>query len=1177
MKLARLMLQAFGSFTDKTLDFAASPSNLHLIYGPNEAGKSVALRAITDLRFGIPLRSPDGFIHAPGQMRVAGLFIDDKGELIGLIRRKGRSSTLSRFDVATEQPDPALPVLREHELALTGGIERGEFEAMFGLNHARLRAGGNLLLKGEGELGSALFEASAGTRGIAAILTTLDDDAKKLFNLHGRAQNATINDARRQLDEQRTAWRQAQTKPTEWQALNRAHEQAKAALAEIDKAIEALRRRENELTELRTVEPLLRQHDRALVELQALAEVPDLAERAREERLAAEQAQRRAQQDLKDAELELKRCAEALAGLVIETPLLAHAEVIERLAAGVEAASRSRIEAQQQQAIVERIDADLTARAARIAPGRDIREVLNAAPSEADRVALNDHLQAISRLNERLAVNRQRALELDEALDADAEEAPALPDPAVRQSFAEALRRAQALGDVGRRRGEFDRQIGDLEGRLIQSLSDMGAESEQALRRAQPLLEAQIAQARQELAEVDEAMRDARDEDRRLDPQLEEQRLRQRELAAEGEVVTAETLRLARERRDDGWTRVRKAYVDRTDDAAELGRTFDANRLLPDAFVAAQEEADRQADLLRADAKRAAASEECSTRIEQMEARRREIAAALTSLGARRESVLAGWTARLTQAQLPTLDADALREWQGRRDVLLELAGRLAGLRSDREGVLTEASTAASALVVPLRAAGQNVAEVKSGGEVDALPTLIAQALQWERKVAESEAQRGAQANALRTQQADRKKVGALILRTETELQGHEAALGVWHARLFLPSDSASETVKARLEELDALARQSTVLNDARQAQAHHQAVVDDIEARAAQLAMLVGEPRPVSVDDFGDRLRRRLAASRESEQERNTLIRDQDRAQQKKRQAEMELEQQGAVLARLCSAAGVATADLLPEKEESAARKREAQTHLSTLRLQLAQASARPEDALRQSLAGQDAVAIESERDRSRLEIGQRELEQASARQAEEQARRALEAIDTSDRAATAREAMESAAARFRAAIRPWARLRLAHALLKESLNRFRERAQAPMVAAASTYFSLMTGGRYARLVTDDTGPTPVLLAEEAEGKRKGVEALSDGTADQLYLALRLAALDLRRASHPHMPLVLDDVLITSDDERAANILRALERFAKGGQVMIFTHHRHLVDVARAALETQTLAIHNL
>lgn len=1177
MKLARLLLQAFGPFTDKTLDFAASPANLHLIFGPNEAGKSAALRAITDLRFGIPLRSPDDFIHPTGQLRIAGLFIDDQGEPLGLIRRKGRGSTLSRFDTSTNQPDPALPVLREHELALTGGIERSEFEAMFGLNHGRLRAGGDLLLKGEGELGSALFEASAGTRGITAILTALDDDARKIFNPHGRAQNATINEARRQLDDQRTVWRQAQTKPAEWQALNRAHEHAKTALAEIDKAIEALRRRQNELTELRTVEPLLRQHDRALAELRALAAVPDLPEEAREHRLAAEQVQRRAQQDLKDAELELDRCTQALANLVVEAPLLEHAEVIERLAAGMEAASRSRIEVQQQQATVERIDVDLTARAARIAPGRDIREVLNAAPSEADRVALNDHLQTIGRLLERLAGNRQRALELDEALSVDAEEAPPLPDPVVRQTLAEALRRAQALGDVGRRQRELDRQITEMESRLIQSLSDVGTDSEQALRRAQPLLEAQIVQARQELAEVDDELRDARDEDRKLEPQLEEQRLRQRQLAAEGEVVTSETLRLAREHRDDGWSRVRKVYVDRADDAAELARQFDATRQLPEAFEAAQEEADRQADLLRADAKRAATSEECSTRIQQMETRRREIAAALTSLGARRESVLVRWTERLTQAQLPMLDAEALREWQGRREVVLELAGRLAGLRSDHESVVAEATTAASALLVALRAAGQAVSEVAAGGELDALQELIVQALQWEKKAAANEAQIGARAKSLRTQQAERKKVGASILQTETDLGAHEDALDSWHARLFLPSSSAAETVKTRLEELDALARQSTALNDARQAQGHHNAVVNDIEARATQLAILVGEPEPMSVEDFADRLRRRLVASREGEQDRKTLIRDQGRAQQKRLRAEAELEQQGIVLARLCSAASVETADVLPEREESATKKRQAQIHLSTLREQLAQASARAEEDLRRSLAGQDAVAIESERERCRLEIGQRETEQAAARQDEEEARRALEAIDTSDRAAAAREGMESAAARFRAAIRPWARLKLAHSLLKETLGRFRERAQAPMVAAASTYFSLMTGGRYERLEADEEGDHPVLRAVQADGTRKGIEAMSDGTSDQLYLALRLAALDLRRASHPHMPLVLDDVLITSDDERAANVLRALARFSEGGQVMIFTHHRHLIDVARAALGDQALAVHSL
>ena len=132
-------------------------------------------------------------------------------------------------------------------------------------------------------------------------------------------------------------------------------------------------------------------------------------------------------------------------------------------------------------------------------------------------------------------------------------------------------------------------------------------------------------------------------------------------------------------------------------------------------------------------------------------------------------------------------------------------------------------------------------------------------------------------------------------------------------------------------------------------------------------------------------------------------------------------------------------------------------------------------------------------------------------------------------------------------------------------------------MLTAASSYFSRMTRGELVRLISDDSDKEPALIAERSSGSRVRVEEMSEGTADQLYLALRLAALELRRPSHPPMPLVLDDTLITSDDARAANILRALARFAEGSQVMLFTHHRHLVDVARAALGEQGFVSHVL
>jgi DNA repair protein SbcC/Rad50 len=1174
MRLARLLLQAFGPFTDIVLDFAAGPSDLHLIYGPNEAGKSSALRAMTDLRFGIPRQSPDDFVHPSHRLRIAGLFIDTDGIPIGLVRRKGRGSTLARFDIATMEPDPNLPIMGEHELALGGGLERCEFETLFGLNHARLRAGGNLLLKGEGELGSALFEASAGTRGITAILAALEADAKQIYNPHGRTQNATINEARRQLEAERNNWREAQTRPADWQTLNRAHEAAKIVLAETDQALEGSRRRENELTELRTVEPLLREHDRVLAELEALADVPDLPENARLERLAAEQTLCRAEEDLQDAELEFVRSRDALERLVIEPVVLEHAEAIERLAAGLEAGARSRIEARREQAIVARIEGDLAVATARIAPGRELSAILDTLPSDAEHVALDGHLLETSRLGERLDGYRERAETLDQALTAASEEVPAVPDPAARQALSATLQQAQALGDVARQRGDLERQCRDLEAQLRLALADLGCDSTDTIGRAQPLLEAEIAAARQALAEIEASRRKAHDEDLRLGHDLKEQRLRQRQLAAEGEVITAETLRLARARRDEGWALIRRTYVERSQDADDLARAFDPDRALPDAFEAAQGEADRQADLLRADAKRAAGTAECCVRIEQMEQRRRELESEIRTLDVRCEDRRAAWTARLTQARLPSLDAEALREWQGRRQHALELAERLAASRADRDRGLAAAAMAASAIASALCALGQP--PVCDAGEPGSLPALIEQAFQWDQRAAAAEVEHAARAKAARAQRAERDTIGAAIAETEKAMECHSAALEAWHTRLCLPSGSSAETVKARLDELDRLARQWAVQGDARLRLCHHQAVVDDLAAQVAQLTAVLGEPAPVTVDDFADRLRKRLIASREQDRQRSALCRDRAGAQEKQRRAEAERAAQKDRLARLCSAAHVDTAERLPEREESAKRKRQASTALAKLRQQLAQASTRPLDTLRQRLAGQDAVAMESERRRCRDEIERREEEQTNARRAEEQARRAVDAIDASDRAAQAREAMESAAARYRAAIRPWARLKLAHALLQDALKRFRERAQAPMVARASTYFALMTGGRYERLIADEEADRPVLRAERA-GVCIGVEAMSDGTADQLYLALRLAALDLRRASHPEMPLVLDDVLITSDDERAGNILRALARFAEGGQVMLFTHHGHLIDVARSVLDDRSLAIHTL
>ena len=77
-------------------------------------------------------------------------------------------------------------------------------------------------------------------------------------------------------------------------------------------------------------------------------------------------------------------------------------------------------------------------------------------------------------------------------------------------------------------------------------------------------------------------------------------------------------------------------------------------------------------------------------------------------------------------------------------------------------------------------------------------------------------------------------------------------------------------------------------------------------------------------------------------------------------------------------------------------------------------------------------------------------------------------------------------------------------------------------------------------------------------------VEAMSDGTADQLFLALRLAAAEQSVAKGMRMPFLADDLFINFDDERALAGFEVLAELAATTQVVFFTHHRHLAKIAR-------------
>jgi uncharacterized protein YhaN len=138
---------------------------------------------------------------------------------------------------------------------------------------------------------------------------------------------------------------------------------------------------------------------------------------------------------------------------------------------------------------------------------------------------------------------------------------------------------------------------------------------------------------------------------------------------------------------------------------------------------------------------------------------------------------------------------------------------------------------------------------------------------------------------------------------------------------------------------------------------------------------------------------------------------------------------------------------------------------------------------------------------------------------------------------------------------------------LANRTIERHRARMQDPMIARAGELFAAASDGAFVGLAIDfGDDDQPELKARRANDERVSIAGLSEGTRDQLFLALRLALLE-RRAAEP-MPFIGDDLLTSFDEARTLATLRLLAAGGAQRQIILFTHHRHVVDLARTVTD---------
>ena len=245
MRLRRLDLLRYGHFTDRSFELPAGDTDFHIVFGPNEAGKSTALSAIEDLLFGIPVRSPLNFLHDYASLRI-GAVLENGQTSLELVRRKGSKDTLLGTD---NLPIPGGETALQPLLA---GADRSFFQRMFSLDHVRLETGGREILDAEDDIGQMLFSVGAGIGGLRDLLGELTKEANELWAPR-RARYRRYYQAHDRFTNAGTELRQQTLTANMWQESKKAYERAEEAYGEIESEFEKLSAEGRRLSRIRRV------------------------------------------------------------------------------------------------------------------------------------------------------------------------------------------------------------------------------------------------------------------------------------------------------------------------------------------------------------------------------------------------------------------------------------------------------------------------------------------------------------------------------------------------------------------------------------------------------------------------------------------------------------------------------------------------------------------------------------------------------------------------------------------------------------------------------------------------------------------------------------------------------------------------------------------------------------
>lgn len=1190
MRLQSLELIRYGRFTDRSLNFPPSHCDFHLIVGPNEAGKSTLRRAVAELLFGMPLRSEMDFVHPLAELRL-GAVIESAGVApLAFHRARGRKSLRRPDD--SPLPDTALA---DH----LGSSSQGLFERMFCLDLPGLLQGGQSILDASDDMGQLLFQSAAGLADLGRLRDALAQEADGLYAPR-RSEKRAFYLALDQVEAARRTLRECTVNTRVWSAAVAEVERLEAAAAQADGRWRQLATQRQQLERLRRIAPRVAQWQELQEQLAALG--PTLP-------LPADAAQRLAEAEValatQAATLQLQRRSAAqlqqqLQALTPDDAVLALAAAVKALAEQGQACAHHLRDIGRREDEVQQHLREAAALAAQLGwPGEEaaLRERL---PSPLMLKALSGLMQQRGALlqaqesAERALARTQNDLARLETAAAgpghtqhtkhtdqtgqtgQAEAAAPSPLDSRARDLQTALRQAQPLLAAAHLRS-LETAAAQASDQLDQALAALGPWRQEVVQLAGLSLpsEERLSALKAEHATAQAACATALQQQALAQEQARRAALALAQFGAAQQVVTPQEVFQARRARNTLWQGIREQPQTLDEAAPRLDQAIEQADTLVDRL---RDQADQAARLigLRQAAEREEAAALAATRQADEAARRCALL----------DSTWADQAAAIGLPGMPLLD---LSGWLGLRRNALQAGATLDQLRRELAARQQAETQAAAALAQALRAFGPALPDPDdSGGAGAALAALCSRA---EQLLAEHQtrcAQAAARAEELARAHQDQAQQAL-------QLQHCCAAVAQWQQRWQAALAAASlqtqalpaevmtpDLAQAAVERVEQLRERLGQVDELRVQRIHTmQRDLADFDRAAAQLRCSLapasaGGPNdehqsPADTPDshaWAAAMLERLQRARDVHKEQQRLLNAQRETLAALQRCEAALAASQAAVAPLYTLAQTAEPATLRERIAASDQQRRLQAQLQPQRQALLEAG---DGASFEALLAEHGAAATQDL-KAQLELLDGQLEAV----AEERRRLAVELnraqaerdhIHGGDAAAQAESKRLEALSQLGDVAERYLQVATGHRLLRWAVDRYRERRQGPLLQRASALFAQLTLGGFARLAPDFEHDPPRLEAVRASGERVGIHGLSEGTRDQLFLALRLAALELHIAADRPLPFIADDLFVNFHDQRSRAGLTVLGELARKTQVIFLTHHEHLVEVARECI----------